>query len=344
MHLSVIRLVFLTADAALGQPDDHARHMPSLLSCPSLMLPVATLLATLAADPFPLSPPAGTVALTTGDPASSADALRQLLTDGCLLTPGATGGHYGSVHAPCLEAAQLLAAQFAATSLGHGVFGAAVALQLQQGGVAAAATWRKLAEAHALAVLPPVGAVFGGKGPYLREVAGIVAESVATGVPEGAQLPLLQEAVAEVFGERWAWQEGGGGEGMARVLLQGALLAHVCHACALIVAPLATMAASEEGVEGKTDSGVTAKGASGGADVMEARGRWRLRQCLQAAARGGADVVEALTAAARAVEAADGPQTTAVVGLLRHSAVVLHDRDGRESELLEACAARMEVG
>jgi hypothetical protein len=301
MHLqilkSVLRLVFLAPDAVLGQPDARATDMPAILSSPAVLVPVATLLHHLGMATMQLPPP-----ITYNTPpnekntSSSMPELVTLLTKGRLDAPGA-GMTFSSVEIPTCQFAGDLAAQFAATSLGHPVFGAAVALQMQGGGSAdAAEVWRSLSSHRALLALPSIDVVIGGSAAYLTTAAQFVknacacsrlsrhqadgselhvnaastssAKNVITPLHGGGAHPKEQvarhspvveppmyeggschkqrmsvnmppglQAVAEGFEDKRMWHTNDPGSAplLVSVLQRTALLAYMCHACALLV-------------------------------------------------------------------------------------------------------------
>jgi hypothetical protein len=195
-----------------------------------------------------------------------------LLTKGRLDGPVA-GATFSSVETPTVQFAGDLAAQFAATSLGHPVFGVAVVLQMRGGGSAESAeAWRVLSSHRSLFMLPGVDVAIGGPAPYLAAAAQVIqiacrlcsdhsrhGDLHAPHTPQtviaqshqgtaisdvGSQseaggpgdMPPGLHAVAEGFADKKMWRSRVAGSASLASLLQGAaLLAYVCRACSLIV-------------------------------------------------------------------------------------------------------------
>ena len=206
-----------------------------------------------------------------------------LLTTGRLDAPGASGAHFSSLGTPARQHAADLAAQFATTSMGHPVFGAAAALELRGGGGAAAAAWRALAERRALAALPPVGTLIGDRDAYIAAAACLIGSAVRSegGVgsrpyaagctqahhqgqhfkeeiraadgqqvddPAGVDVPEALVAVAEGFGDASCWRgthDSDSGTSVARLMRTAALLAYACAGCAKLL-----RAESKSGTQG----------------------------------------------------------------------------------------------
>jgi hypothetical protein len=331
MALSAMRLFFMTSDAALGQPDAHVPHLSALLATPAFTLPVATLLHRL--TPATAQPPL-TESNSAAQPAdvdegavpSTAQALTRLLSAGQLLSPSSAGGGvFSSAASPQSDFAGALASQFASASLGHPVFGAAVALTLRRGGVAAAAAWRALATARALPALPAVEQLIGAPQTYNSEVVtivqaaaaiakGSVGDEAATSLRTVAELPPLVATIGESLGEAWTWRhvEGAGGDALSLLLLRSGLLAHLASAAALLCAPQqqrATGPAEPGKVKDKhgPEEGSTARAGAGddsaaagrtgkrtGGQSDASRGRWRLLTCCQAVERANVNIVDAV--------------------------------------------------
>jgi hypothetical protein len=185
--LSVLRLAYLTNDAALGAANSHAALLPALTACVPLRAAVAAALVALASRPFDSARPSssdGDEPSRARGPSSPRDtiaaALTQLLTRGRLVAPGdAGGGCFGSDAAPARALAGALAAQYAAGGDACPVFGAAVLLMLRDDlREVSGAAFEALRGARCLHALPALAACVGPPATYLHAAAGAIAADV----------------------------------------------------------------------------------------------------------------------------------------------------------------------
>eukprot|EP00892_Ulva_mutabilis_P005114 jgi/Ulvmu1/2975/UM015_0015.1 len=239
--MGVLRMVYLTADAALGQRDAHNAIMEHLLASDALRLAVRSCMHTLAWDPV-LAPPVDANAALQG-PGFAMHVLRRL-GQLSLVEPGALPeagpvcvGHSGGALA---DVAEELAQQYASCSLGDDTFGHAVLLMCRPDWGCGERVWRALRAGGALATLPRFGGAVGGGTVFVAAAAQHVADCTGVGALRAARLRAAAPKGAVSCGALWegCWDSkllhrcSAAGSACAAGVLWGAwLLGAICESC-----------------------------------------------------------------------------------------------------------------
>lgn len=182
---NVLRMVYLTADSALGHPDAHSAIMQDILGCDALRLALEACMTTLATDTVQ-SPPVDTTARTRG-PQDAMQILRRLgqLSVDDTEAPLEPAGHSGAAIA---DVAVEMAQQHASVSLGDATFGRAVLLLCRPDWGCSDRVWQALFSGGSLATLPPLRDAIGSGELYVAPAAEEVSRCTGLGAISTAQL------------------------------------------------------------------------------------------------------------------------------------------------------------
>ena len=266
-------MVYLTADAALGQRDAHSAIMQDILGCGALRLALQACMSTLASDPVPAAP--ADQSLHAQGPQAAMHILQQLgqLTVEDSEEEPESAGHSGATVG---VVADDLAQQHASTSLGDATFGHAVLLMCRADWGCGERVWRALFAGGSVATLPRLADAVGGGEPYVAAAAAHVDACTAAA---GALTPArLQRAAAAGSIASAALREGRWDGKMLRrcstgsaagVLWGSWLLGAICRSC--------SVRRGDDGVDGAGPGGAGGEAGSGSAGTGGSGLRWQLQ-------------------------------------------------------------------
>lgn len=238
----VLRMVYLSADAALGQRDAHTAIIKHILASDSLRLAVRACMRTLAAEPV-AGPPVD--ALSDGHgPAAARKILQrlgQLSLEAPSTAPAAVPTPVGYSGMGLADVADELAEQYVSGSFGDATFGDVILLMCRSDWGCGDRVWRALFSGGALATLPGLAGTAGGGDAFVAVVAQEVAECTAAGTVQRVWLRGAdEEAVASAALWEGCWDRrflhrcSAAGAACAAGVLWGAwLLRAICQSCRL---------------------------------------------------------------------------------------------------------------